>query len=594
MLLTWWRRWSPRKTVRIDADRTHSYRSAPWPKNIPEYPVASYLADRAGNYRLLAFDFDVGRYGRDAVDVDWSILAKVLDDLGVPHLVVRSGPAGGVHIWVRVSDSGAEPALVVGVARAIRAHLPTLDITPLSNPQTGAVRIPGSPHRSNGHATPLLNGTDLVRALHRMDTDPAPPELVQWLHARFPTQHRLDSEPAMAAQLGIGLIGVGSTQRLNRAKTELSPQTKILLQSPLPSSADRSAVAWTIILGMAASGWCWKQVARELHQPGLTRLRQDHRQGESRAIKQWHKALTTAARTAWPRAAPDRPDEDQVTDLIAGATQSMFANPHHWARRGFESAQRVLSAFLGICTAAHSEVINVDVRRLSEGANVHAATASRALHRLEGEGWITCVDQSDGTAAATWRLNVSPLSTAATQVVTRPPSQRLQTRLDHAQHDIWVWRWGLGGCAERIHLSWENGCRSAEDTAAATGYSRVVVNRWLRRLREIGMLRARPAWAKAARLLGADGVMVDRVHRHRCERLVREWWNEEVVWRKSRGKRRKRGPRSADTTPAAASLPISVPARMRYGRFPTKEGGRMAYADALAHLELHDRHRIVA
>ncbi len=593
-MLTWWRRWSPRKTARIDSGRTHSYRSTPWPTSLPEFPIASYLSDRAGNYRLLAFDFDVGRYGSDAVDVDWSILAKVLDELGVPHLVVRSGPAGGVHVWVRLCDQGVEAPLVAGVARAIRSHLPTLDITPLSNPQSGAVRIPGSPHRMNGCATPLLTGTDLDRVLQAMDREPAPPELIDWLHARFPTQPRHDSHPAASGRTELELIGAGSNQRLNRVRAALSPHTTKLLQAPLPSSADRSAVAWTIILGMAASGWCWKEVARQLDQPGLTRMREDHQRCEAHAINQWHKALTTAARTAWPRAALDQLVEDPVTDLIAGAAQAVFAHPGHWVRPGYTSAQRVLAAFLSICTAAHNEVINIDVRRLAENANVHAATASRALHRLEGEGWITCVDRATGTSAATWRLNAPPLDTAATQVESRPLLHHLQTRLNHAQHDVWVWGGGLGGCAELIHLSWENGCTTAGQIAGDTGYGLATVKGWLRRLQGLGMLCARPAWTNAARVLGVDGIILDRVHRHRRERLVREWWEQELAWRRLRGKRRKRGPRAADTTPEVTSLPIAVPARMRYGRFPTRPGGRMAYADALAHVELHERYRVVA
>ena len=593
-MLTWWRRWSPRSTARIDADRTHSYRSSTWPRSLPEFPIASYLADRAGRYRLLAFDFDVGRYGSDAVDIDWSILTKVLDDLDVPHLVVRSGPAGGVHIWVRLCDIGVEAQRVAGVGRAIRAHLPTLDISPLSNPRSGAVRIPGSPHRLNGNATPLLTGTDLDRALQAMDQNPAPPELIDWLHARFPTQPRHDMNLAGSGPPGIELIGAGSNQRLNRARTALSPRTMKLLQTPLPSSADRSAVAWTVLLGMAASGWCWKEVSKELDQPGLTRMRQDHRRREAHAINQWHKALAAAARTAWPRAALDQLDEGPIDDLIAGAAQAMFSNPRRWARTGYTSAQRVLAAFLSICTTAHTEVINIDVRRLAEDANVHAATASRALHRLEGEGWISRVVRAEGTSAATWRLNAPPSDIAATQVKSRPQREDLHARLNHAQHDLWVWGGGLGGCAEVIHLSWENGSTTAAQIAADTGYGLTTVNGWLRRLRALGMLRARPAWTKAATMLGVDGTILDRVHRHRRERLVREWWDQELAWRRSRGKRRKRGPGAADTTPDVTSLPIAVPARMRYGRFPTRTGGRMAYADALAHVELHERYRVVA
>ena len=585
-LLAWWRRWSPRATVRLDADKDHSYRSSSWPISLSDIPTASYLADRSGVFQLLAFDFDVGRYGRDAVDADASVMAGVLEELGVPHLTVRSGPAGGIHVWVRL-QSGADAQSVAALARAIRSHLPTLDITPLCNPATGAVRIPGSAHRAGGCAEPLLRADDLDVALLAMDRDAPPVEVVDWLHARFPTR-LTPREHTPHKALGISTTGSGPAQRLDRVRTPLTGGTAQLLNDPLKASCDRSSVAWRVLLGMAASGWCWTDVVGQIRRPGLTRLREDYESNPGRAIKQWHKALAVAAQTAWPRTAPYEVSDDSVSGAIAEAESALLRSPARWSAPGGASAERVLCAFLSVCISAHSTTINIDVRRLAEGANVHAATACRALHRLQAQGWITRTAEAEGTCSATWRLNRPPLSTAATQVESRPYGSGLTERLQHAQRDVWVWNGGLGGAAEQIHHAWGLGVGTVDDVVRRTGYGRGVVSRWLDRMQRLGLLVEWPNWTLSSQLLDVVGVMTRRIHRHRWERAVRDWWNQEVAWRKRRGKQRKRGPRPAEIYPAAIALPIAAPERVRYGRFPTNAKGRMAYGRALDWVALRD------
>ena len=104
---------------------------------MPPVPIATYLADRHSRYTLLAFDLDAGPYGPEAVAVDANVLTGVLTDLGVSHLQVQSGPSGGRHIWVRVIDPGIPAEKVADLARRLRAHLPTLDISPLTQPRVG-------------------------------------------------------------------------------------------------------------------------------------------------------------------------------------------------------------------------------------------------------------------------------------------------------------------------------------------------------------------------------------------------------------------------------------------------------------------------
>lgn len=587
-MLSHFKRWSPRNTARIDAASEHIYRSAPWPHHLTRVPVASYLAGRDGRYRLLAFDLDAGRFGPDAVKSDCEMLVAVLSDLGVPHLVVVSGPTGGRHIWVRMSASGVPAGAISKLARAVRAHLPTLDISPLTNPTTGAVRIPGAAHRLGGTAMPILKGDALKRVLDDMDATPSPPEIVDWLLARFPTIQQTTT-PAEVPAVGIGFTGRGAGMRLNRIRTDLSPATQALLTSSIAAGGDRSAIAWSIMLGMAASGWAWAEVAAHLHYPGLQRLRDDLRLRESHALNQWQKALKVAAASAWPRNAIDAQRSAGVDSRVSDVLGAVNSHPHLWARKGWATAERVLYALIDVCTQAHTDTVDIDVRRLAESANVHASTASRSLHRLSSEGWVTCTSVSEGTAAATWRLEPPPSGLAATQVETRPPFSPPTCRLEHSRHDVWVWsRGGLGGVAERIHLAWlRNKTTELCELARLTCYTVRTVSRWLDRMEHLGLLCMAPRWVTVAEALGVDGTMLERARRHLIERLIRDWWVEELAWRKQRGKRLRCGPSRASTDPASLALPIAAPARARYGRFPTKVEGRVDYRVALERVSSH-------
>ncbi|KXP10740.1 hypothetical protein AXK60_24960 [Tsukamurella pseudospumae] len=345
-----------------------------------------------------------------------------------------------------------------------------------------------------------------------------------------------------------------------------------------------------MLLGMAASGWAWRDVLAQLQQPGLVRLREDYERGEAHAISQWQKALMLAAESAWPRTAADRAD-DQVAVQLA-ATLSAAAIGPRWARPGGASDERVLLAFAALCEQAHAVTINVDVRRLAEAANVDASTVSRSLRRLAVEGWVRLQAVSEGTAAASWTLLDPPACPAATQVETRPPARELPpadpSRLEHAQHDVWVWRDGFGGVGERVHYYWSQGVPTSQ-IAAATGYSLRTVVRWLSVLGQHRMLTWRPRWESVARILGAAGVTVARARRHRAERIAFDWWRAELDWRCTPGKRRRRtGVSAAAGAAAAIALPIAAPIRARAGRFPTKPDGRMDWRDALAQLSSRD------
>ncbi|KDQ01196.1 hypothetical protein EN35_24835 [Rhodococcus qingshengii] len=148
---------SPRTRLRIDPTSTHDYSATVVaPTAPPNVPWALHLTDSNNQYKLLAFDFDTATHGPGVALADADRLAHELTELGVRHLRTTSGPTGGQHLWVSLSEA-TQPVDVKTLAHALSAHYPSLDISPLCNPVTGAVRGPGAPHRAGGmHSPPYV------------------------------------------------------------------------------------------------------------------------------------------------------------------------------------------------------------------------------------------------------------------------------------------------------------------------------------------------------------------------------------------------------------------------------------------------------
>ncbi|NKS56565.1 hypothetical protein GS504_03210 [Rhodococcus hoagii] len=563
--------------MRVDPTCTHTYASTvSMPDEAPDFPWAIHLADRSGRYRLLAFDFDSGRHGADVARADADRMCVHLSELGVAHLRTLSGPAGGQHVWVRLSERGAAAADVRELADALRAHYPSLDTAPLSNPVTGAVRPPGAPHRHSGHSLPHLQHQALDDALARMARGTTP-EIVGWLLSRHP---HVAATTRDTRSRTIRVIDDESGLRLDRPRRQLSDHTRELLNTTPSPGADRSAIAHSILLGMAHAGWTLADAEAAVESPGLIRLRQDRNRGRDDLGRQWQRAVESAAQFA-PAALADRAPIDGELDRVEAA---VTADPTRWARPGGASDERILHALIALARTARTRTLDIDVRRLAEAAAVDASTVSRRLRVLQGEGWVTRVHEGAGTRAATWELNLSEDIVDATQGFPPPGSTAL---LDHHGHDVWVHRHGLGGVAARIHWAVLNfgemmfsvSLRShLVSLASATGYTVATIRRVLNQLRTLGLLPSRkrtPRMTRVAKILGSAGTAARRAARHLVDRELHRWWTEETEWRARRGP--KRGVRGNPT--GTIALPIAAPARARYGRFPTT-GGRADYSTA--------------
>lgn len=584
--------WSPRRTVRVDPSGEHDYSaSMVAPKQAPDYPWAVYLASADYRFRLLAFDFDSSCLGPDQARTDSDRLAAHLDNLGVHYLRAHSGPWGGQHIWLRLGENGADLAAVGELNRVLDQHYATFDASPLSKPRRGVVRPPGAPHRHGGRSVPHLAGAELQQALERAGRGTTP-EVVTWLLARHP---HTPSTPrpigAISTAMRAAPIRIGdptTNPHLDRPRRPLSAATQELLDTAPGKRADRSAIAHSIFLGMACAGHTLNDARTAAESaPGLVRLREDRDNGRDDLARQWDRALQRAATFAY---LPDRthPQEplDEELDTIERA---LTVHAARFAQPGGESDERILYALTTFARTARTRTLDIDCRRLAQRAGLAASTISRRLRVIAQTGWVTQTYAAAGTRAASWTLNLPPKGwedPAATQGNPPPAPEPASRLLTHHTHDLWSPRPGLGAAAARIHWALLGGARTTTKIAGVTGYSPKTVEKTLRSLSRLhldgpGSRSADSVKGQlhtAAKELGLAEVSAGRRERHIIDRELFAWWNDEQAWRRRKGK--KRGPKRNAGMATTLALPIDGPARIKYGRFPTKPGGRADYRTA--------------
>lgn len=67
-------------------------------------PWAVHLTDAGGAFRLLCADLDA-KVSPQAAAADSARLACLLDELGLSYVVASSGPTGGRHVWLGLSEA---------------------------------------------------------------------------------------------------------------------------------------------------------------------------------------------------------------------------------------------------------------------------------------------------------------------------------------------------------------------------------------------------------------------------------------------------------------------------------------------------------
>lgn len=522
----------------------------------PATPWAVPLTDRAGAFRLLCVDLDAKGHP-DAVARDLARLTGLLDDLAVPHLVCRSGPTGGAHVWLGCSEP-VDAALVATLARLLAGWLPTLDPSPLLNPATGCVRPPGAPHRWGGTSRLVAGSLDVLT--HPRVTSLQVVDLVTSVAALV--------APRPATTLRATLRPIAVDRRgavfLPGTRRELPRASRLALGTPVTDTTDASAVLWRILCGAAAAHWHLYDVARLVSEPGCEHVRTLRHgtvrvprpasgNGSPRAVlaRQWTRAVTTVSRLPVDRVGDDPtfdPRAGHVARLVRDVQARADAAAGRWQGRRGIADRKVLDAVCLFELQAVRLEVEADVRRIGLTSGLDRETARRALLRLAGDGWLTRTRAASGPRAARW--TTLPASSVhshpdgqLSQAVPRPAGvgaaerrQQLHTlgdRLAAAAHDVFAPRGGLGPEAGALYALLQQP-RTTLDLAGRLGVPSV--DHAVDRLAGVGLIthdaghwhHTPMALDALAASVGTAGRGAQRAVTYTVERLAWAWWRAEL------------------------------------------------------------------
>lgn len=185
---------------------------------LPSRPAAPYLFTTAGRTHLIALDFDDKRGDRHAVDTDLATAAEWIVRCG--GVIVSDHSPTGRHLLVPLAiGTTASATEIAQLVRLLGARLPTLDITPNTNPASGCLSAPGTPLKT-GSGYRQLDGP-LSAAVDAFTTRSAPsllPRLYELLGAIKPRRRTLEDPPTAtgAPQFGTAAFctGTGADQCL--------------------------------------------------------------------------------------------------------------------------------------------------------------------------------------------------------------------------------------------------------------------------------------------------------------------------------------------------------------------------------------------
>lgn len=199
---------------------------------LPTRPAAVYLYSHRRT-ELVWLDFDSKRHGAAAVEADMATAASWITECGGVIVTDRSTSGGGHLICPLAIGTSASHDEMVQLVRLLAARLPTVDITPNTNAETGCLTPPGSPCREGGFRQLDCTLDDAVEAFTTRSAPDLLPRLYMLLGALRPTpQHTAAGELAVIA-IQTYTDGLGDDQRL---------AAPYIRADPLPSAVTDYAI----------------------------------------------------------------------------------------------------------------------------------------------------------------------------------------------------------------------------------------------------------------------------------------------------------------------------------------------------------------
>ena len=539
---TWWWEsltcvWSPRPYVRVDSGQTHSFAAT---RRLTEgnpasgVPFALHLADESGRFRLLALDFDAHHAGSTAT-ADLASCTTALTAANIEHLVCSSGPGGGYHVWIRLSTA-VSPQRLAPITDAFAAAWPSLDRGPLSNPRTGCVRAPGSPHRAGGASVPL--------------TDPhIRPVSLRALRSVL-TQLTLPPHTATSTTTPTGLgaapipvhTDVQGHPYLAGPRRPVPARIRTLAHARVTAQSDASAIGWSVLLACAHARMRFDDVHQAAfvdRWPGLETIRTHRTQVGQRAprvdphaelTRQWAKAVTAASFTPRSTTAPS-PARRTAEAIVAELLSRMNAQPGRWAGKTGAQDRLLLLGLAARTLAAAADNVQLSERDWAVAVGLTRDVVTSRLKVLVQQGWIARVQRSAGPWAAVWRIGrPGGGKQRSGAVFSAELEQRLQGELERARADIWHAR-SLGVLGLRVWELLSSERLSVKQVAARLGVCAATVRSKIAALQSYGLAtssgrayQGRSRLARAAALAGVTGAHADRVRLYRLQSAVFVWW----------------------------------------------------------------------
>lgn len=358
----------------------NEYKHAAWNSAVMDKPYAVYLADEAGVFRTMAFDFD----GKGAEEDAREFLGE-LKSLSIPAIFCESGSGEGRHVIFTV-PAGIDAETVRDLAYGVGKRLGTLDKSMLCNPKAGAIRPPGAPHREGGES--VLVGCSVFEALEILE-EGTTPERVRMLAARFPWQR---------------LAPVAPLPNPSATFARIPDRARARMRSGVNGTVDgtRSGLIMSLACSYVLAGASRRQFALDLLSPANKageKLREMDLRNPLAArrwlLKTWEKAREYMAVDSRPPRQNLSGEEKVLGRIVLGSDLK--------GKKGLTD-RIVLAAHGAVAFNVGSTVYQASDRQLAERAGVSRQAVNRSHQRLIARGHLRRIEPGKEKEASLWQL----------------------------------------------------------------------------------------------------------------------------------------------------------------------------------------------
>jgi len=385
---------------------------------LPSSPAAVRVYNADGECRALFFDFDSNKADPFQVEDDAQNLLWLCQDLGICNIISDISPNGGRHVYLPLDGLLDQPTART-LVEAIALRFTTLDPGPHRSTISGCCRVAGSKHKQDGHQQ-LVTPWGQVR-LALTDRNPVTLVVAQ-LQREFAAEisaweakyHAEADDPD-----GDTVIAV--------TRSKFKTQTLRILRDgdtqgfKSPSEAVRSALCAIINRGYTFAAFIAK-----LHNgtwPGLAGLFANKEPSLAKRRKrikaEWDRAYAWVATNAWHSGKDLGVSDVHISDTSLpythrGGPKGVAHDAIRTWTTKFMQLEKSLPASVRIharsmAEAAHridSLIVDFGVRSHGVADGVSHETAAKAMHKLEGLGWLTKVADAKGRDADRWCLTI--------------------------------------------------------------------------------------------------------------------------------------------------------------------------------------------